>query len=188
VGTFEEYTMIIHPYLSIDIETTGLDCEKDRILEIGAIYDDGITPIEKLHTFRKIVQIDRLSGNPYALSLNRDLLLEISKNTGELKLVHSFNMWLSDLFYNSPLEGKPITLAGKNVGNFDLKFLIKEGFNYPYNHRIIDLGSMYLTDFGYIPSLNTINKSLNYKPVAHRALDDAMNVVKAIRHKYNCLN
>lgn len=172
---------MIQPYLSIDIETTGLDPEHDQILEIGAVYDDG----KELKMFRKIAKLERVSGSPFAMHLNSSLLKEMISNAPELSVnpVKDLNNWLNHLFYNTNLEGKPITLAGKNIANFDLKFLLKAGFNYPYRHRIIDIGSVYFSDFYYVPSLDEINQLLGLGPVKHNALDDAINVVKALRAK-----
>ena len=39
------------PYVSIDIETTGLDPETCQTLEIGAVFDNWTLPIRELPTF-----------------------------------------------------------------------------------------------------------------------------------------
>jgi len=65
-------------YISIDIETTGLDPVNDQILEFAAILEDTnskeIYDLDGLHSFEAIFAYERLVGNPYALSLNKRLL------------------------------------------------------------------------------------------------------------------
>lgn len=173
--------MIIQPYLSIDVETTGLDPLTDQILEIGAVYEDGISDIASLKTFRKIAKLTTIHGSPTALSMHADLFKEISEGVSEdlsIDPIKDLNVWLSNLF---GVNRTPLTLGGKNVAVFDLPFLIKNGFIYPYNYKIIDIGSCYYSKFGYVPSLSSINQLINQPNVSHKALNDAMNVVVAIR-------
>ncbi len=61
-------------YVSIDIETTGLDEEKCQTLEIGAIFDDWKRPIAELPVFRRVVAWNEVSGSPFAMALNAGLL------------------------------------------------------------------------------------------------------------------
>jgi len=44
---------------------------------------------------------------------------------------------------------------------------------------------MYFHAFGYIPSMDEINEHLNRAAVTHNALDDAYDVVHAVREHYN---
>jgi len=46
-------------YVSLDIETTGLNPENCQVLEIGAVIDDGTTPIEDCPTFQCYVDLGR---------------------------------------------------------------------------------------------------------------------------------
>ena len=62
------------PYVSIDIETTGLDSEHCQTLEVGAVLDDWKLPIDQLPRFRRVLTYDTVSGNPYAMALNANLL------------------------------------------------------------------------------------------------------------------
>ncbi len=66
-------------YISIDIETTGLDPEKCQVLSIGAVIEDtnDIKPLADLPTFHGVVLPNRIEGDPYAINLNRDLLQTI---------------------------------------------------------------------------------------------------------------
>ncbi len=66
-------------YISIDLETTGLDPENCQILTIGAVIEDtnDIKPLADLPTFHGVVLPNRIEGEPYAINLNRDLIQTI---------------------------------------------------------------------------------------------------------------
>lgn len=63
-------------YLSIDIETTGLDTVNDQILSIGAVIEDTNQPknFEDIPKFHGVIKRNRIEGGLYAINLNRDLL------------------------------------------------------------------------------------------------------------------
>jgi oligoribonuclease len=70
-------------YISIDIETTGIDREKCEILSIGAVIEDteNIKPIEELPKFHSAIKrYDRQGfyGEPTALIMNAELIKSIS--------------------------------------------------------------------------------------------------------------
>ena len=62
------------PYVSIDIETSGLDPATCQTLEVGAVIDDWKTPIDQLPRFRRVLTYETVSGNPSAMALNANLL------------------------------------------------------------------------------------------------------------------
>lgn len=63
-------------YISIDIETTGIDPELDQILSIGLVIEDtlDIKPIDELPSLHLVITNDRLQGNVFALDMNRDII------------------------------------------------------------------------------------------------------------------
>jgi hypothetical protein len=64
-------------YVSIDIETTGINREKCQILSIGAVIEDtnNPLPIEDLPKFHAaIIGREGLYGEPFALNMNKDLI------------------------------------------------------------------------------------------------------------------
>lgn len=64
-------------YVSIDIETTGLDLVNDEILSVGAVIEDtnNPLPIEELPKIHIIVTRERIrSGSLFAINLNRKLI------------------------------------------------------------------------------------------------------------------
>lgn len=67
-------------YVSIDIETTGLDRENDQIVSIGLAIEDtnNIVPVDKLPQLYIIVLHDRLAGSPHALTMNYGVIMAIS--------------------------------------------------------------------------------------------------------------
>lgn len=177
----EVYKINIKPFLSINIKTTGLDPENDMILSIGAVYVDGTSNLE----FEDFNYTNRITGSIQFIAMNSKIIDHINKS-GNLRysdrstrlLITRFEYWL-----RCASPSAHLTLAGNNVVNFDLPFLKKAGWMRETSHRVIDVGSMYYNEFGYIPSLGEINNLIGYKPVAHTALADAINVVEAIKHK-----
>jgi hypothetical protein len=68
-------------YVSIDLETTGLETENHQVLSIGAVIEDTTKPeiaVEDLPTFHGIIAHNELAGSPFALNMNRDLIEKIS--------------------------------------------------------------------------------------------------------------
>lgn len=84
--------MDLRPYVSLDIETTGLDAtEGDRVLSIGMVFDDGLlnTTIDQMPKINIGLKIDMsvlgtLHGNEYALDLNKNLIAYLKGETTEV--------------------------------------------------------------------------------------------------------
>ena len=71
------------PYVSIDIETTGLDPATCQTLEIGAVIDDWARPLDQLPVFRRVLAWEQVAGSPYAMAFNADLLKFIGNKPQE---------------------------------------------------------------------------------------------------------
>lgn len=170
-------------YISIDIETTGLDPEKHQILEFAAVYDDlkNPRPINQMLQFVRKIRWSDYVINDYCLRLHQKLLEEIEdRNDGNVicidQLGGHFNNWMG-------LLGIPpnYNVAGKNFAGFDGLFLKKVPYFSPWHYRVIDIGSMYLEKgMNEIPSLSDIVRVASPE---HRALPDALAVVQAVRAK-----
>jgi oligoribonuclease (3'-5' exoribonuclease) len=52
----------------IDIETTGLNPDPCDIIEIGAVIDDWLEPLELQPLFHCYIKQQQYKGEPYALS------------------------------------------------------------------------------------------------------------------------
>ena len=66
-------------YVSIDIETTGLDTEKCEILSIGAVIEDtnNPLPLDQLPSFHVAIKRENITGSMFAINMNRDLIEKI---------------------------------------------------------------------------------------------------------------
>jgi len=191
-------------YVSIDLETTGLSAKQHQILEFGAVIEDteNMLPIDELPTFHAYLNWETIVGDPYALAMNWKILDIISKpkdwetlgvrvlNPEDLGLV--FWNFIDKHFSNDDqnvFNGK-ITVAGKNFGNFDNQFLnnLPNFFHHVnFEHRFIDPGSVY-----FDPRIDEKPPSLEKcleraglkKTISHTAIDDAKDVITALRGKF----
>lgn len=181
-------------YVSIDIETTGID-DKSHILQISAVYDDLRSPIAELKTIDLPIKWDVMTHcEPYAMGMNAELLKKMMSrdfvtHTQDQAMEH----FMKFLYAVVDASGqKNIIFAGKNVASFDIPKLnifmsksdykLKE-FKRLTHYKTLDVGSLYYDVFKDNVSLSEINKLTNRAAVSHNALDDAFDVVYAVRHK-----
>lgn len=63
-------------YVSIDIETSGLNPDSNHVLSIGAIIEDTTKklPFEELPKFNAIVLQHNIQGSPRAITMNKDII------------------------------------------------------------------------------------------------------------------
>lgn len=134
----------------VDLETTGLDVDKDSILEIGVMITDLMGEPEAI--FSKIVHPASSLWEPKLDSFVRNmhtqngLISEIKKNTGMyVEYVEADVLAFLDDFYGiSPLEEKSLgPIHGSSV-HFDKKFIDKYMPNLSklFTHRIVDNSSL----------------------------------------------
>lgn len=187
-------------YVSIDIETTGLNPHIHDIVEFGAVIDDlaNPQPIEKLPTFQAILVQDHYRVTPYCMTLHQRLWSEIQERDEN---DHRF-MAIDDLPtafynflskngypYNEKKEAYDLTVAGKNFASFDLLFLKEQCFWHGINfkHRTLDPAVLYLD-----PKIDTelpgmglcLKRAGINEEVTHGAVPDALQVIKLIRHHF----
>jgi len=197
-------------YVSIDIETTGLDSENCDMVEFAAVVDDlnNQQPIEKLPKFQRYIYRHLYQGEPYALSMHKDLFLKLAKwQQGKERdmqvctpnnLMEEFYLFLKDCYVqhlNPKFEmGNPIKVlaAGKNFATFDIRFIEKLPNQDPYlvefNHRVVDPAMLYLnpaTDTGPPSMYECMKRAGIPGDVAHTALEDALMVVSLLRKKFS---
>lgn len=200
-------------YISIDLETTGLDPSINQIIEFGAVLEDTKRqiPLDDLPTFHAYITHPRgmLTGNVYALDLNADIINKI-KNKKELKnkynfikvehLAHDFLFWLFSNGFelkvkneNTPDEyrySETFNVAGKNFSSFDKLFLEKvPEFSklIRIRRRILDPAILCVDweNDESLPSLSECNKRTGFmNDVTHKAVDDAKDVIRILRHQY----
>ena len=129
-------------YLSIDVETTGLEKDRYQILSIGAILEDTTKKLsfEEIPKFHAAILHNEITGSPFALNMNKKIIEAIvqyqtaedqdEKNDlvqmtcmqfyREDQVVEGFYHWLYD---NGLVDFNPL-LAGQMVK-------IENGKSYP---------------------------------------------------------
>ena len=181
-------------FLSLDIETSGLNPKYDQVLQVGAIVWDTQNPLPRSEcpTYDVLIKHKAINGQPYALQMNNWILRILAgvdhppEGTLVLPPVEAdigFTEFINDNFGE---EGR-ITVAGKNVASFDLPFM-KSTFgaaNRRFRHRVIDVGPMYLMSKDEtVPDLATCLDRVGLEPtVTHLAPDDAWQVIQLVHFK-----
>lgn len=173
-------------YVSIDIETTGLNPETCQVIQIGAVLDDFSKPLREAPCFEILVRHKVYQGEPYALSMHPKIMRALADGEGVPAKAASDRLW-TWLRGNNILDG--FVVAGKNYGGFDKRFLEKlplwNHFIRPH-HASLDPGSLY-----FDPSVDTTVPSTGVclqraglrGTVAHTALADAWDVCRLLRYK-----
>lgn len=176
---------------AMDIETTGLEPERDQILQVALIeYDteeDQNKDINKLRSFNMFVKHDRITGSAFALAMNAWILKGIADKTlypviKASELVNALANW----FQISQYQLEKRTFIGKNVNGFDYQFLKRlDRFNEVVrpNYRFLDIGSMFFGQHSSsVPSLKDCAAFANYTYREHDALEDCRAVIACLRY------
>jgi oligoribonuclease len=178
-------------YLSIDIETTGLEPDMDQILSIAAVLDTPETrhlPVNELPFFHRLIRHERYHGNAIALAMNSEILRKIGEDDNESwtlpvgKVYETFIMWLQE----QGMTGRRMVAAGKNFASFDRQFLGRLDWRFKklFHHRSLDPGSMFVSSSDSVPPSTEEcgnRASLERNEKAHDALEDARYVVRLVR-------
>lgn len=195
-------------YCSIDIETTGLNPDNCDILQFAAVLDDlnNPKPIEQLPSFQScFIKDGPIVGEPMALSMHSAILKQIAdaqyKKIEYCEETKQRFMRIEDLpdalacFFlqnNVPQDRSgrlKVTVAGKNVAGFDLRFLkakIKHWGPISLYQRVLDPAILYLDHRNdtAVPDMKTCMERAGISgEVAHTALEDALTVVRLLRYK-----
>lgn len=181
-------------YLAVDIETTGLDDNYCQILEIGAVVETGDgTPVEELPSMQVYLLYDRIQGEPYALNMNADIIERILHHTPGYNYCspdYAYTTFEGFVYKHFPSGfGKEtrITLAGKNVATFDLRFLqkLKHWPGQRFHRRIIDPSIYYCsweTDIELPDTQKCIERAgLEVIGKLHNAITDCRVVIELVR-------
>lgn len=203
-------------YACIDIETTGLDSEKDQILEFGCVLDvwPPAVPIAELPRFQCYISHDRIEGHPMALAMNERIIGKIANRSaypedkfmdlGYLRVALE-GFLISNGFLDSkeieannsaPIGAKimkpSVTCAGKNFAKFDWPFLETAGifWNWTPRHRVLDPVTMYLRwEDEKPPALKDCLERAGINPKrfdAHTAIGDCEAVIALLRYGMCC--
>lgn len=177
-------------YISLDIETTGLNPERDQILQIAMVREDTsenpMPRVEDLPTFCCFVKHDRIEGDPYALAMNGWIIEALVTKYPTKHPVYDQEEMLSSalLWLDKFCPDQRLTAAGKNVAGFDMPFLPRD-IRRRFRHRVIDVGSV-MIDWhrSEVPSLGDLKRMHNMGDVSHDALEDARDVIRLLRKTY----
>ena len=194
-------------YVAIDVETTGLS-ERCGLLELAMVAEDTTQPflVEDLPYFRALFWPPDAVWEPFAMKMHRangllDEILSAERRDGEYAW-EVLRCWLrgndthgpygdvESVPLHAPLLSIPgtepqlpkIVAAGKNFAGFDKRFIgpIAKHFDY----RSIDPGSVFVDwSKDRLPGLADLVPPSGL--AKHRALDDARDVVLALRRSYD---
>ncbi len=182
-------------YVSIDIETLGFDENTCSLLEVGMVIEDLTKPVSELPRFQCYNIQDLYAGQIDAFAMHSEAFQNIKNRTPGFNYVDNEEVALSMFtfleksgYFERSSDGRiKVVLGGKNVANFDLKFLRKlPRFEkcFKVNHRMIDAGSAYYNPLQMkeIPSLDQCLEIAGIeKKVSHTAVDDALDVIRVMR-------
>ena len=152
--------------LWIDLEMTGLDPQKDRILEVATIATD--MSLNEIARFEAVVKVPktlmkrRMVGAFWDKnSMSRDALIAQNATGRPIKQVEKDLLDFINQYF-----GKEIYLAGNSIHQ-DRKFIEREmpELNQKLHYRMLDVSAWKI----YFE--NALNKKYT-KPEAHRALSD----------------
>ncbi len=195
-------------YISIDIETSGLSPKNCDIIQFAAVIDDlaNPRPIEELPKLVLYFKQPVYSGEPYALSMHSEIFKKLAKNNTrsegheifcEIKdLPYLLKGFLSRNGFGFTVDSNAtylkecyeVNVAGKNAAGFDIPFLkekISDWDGIYFRHRVLDPAILYYEkgDEALPDTKKCMERAGISGEVAHTALEDALVVVKLIRHK-----
>ena len=161
--------------LWVDLEMTGLDPKKDKILEVAAIATD--MKLEEIAKYEAVIRVSprlmksRMVGKFWEDNKSsRDALIEQNKTGKPVKAVErELTDFLKQHF------GSEIYLAGNSIHQ-DRKFIENEmpTLNKMLHYRMLDVSAWKI----YFE--NALNKKF-VKPENHRALDDINGSIEELK-------
>lgn len=175
-------------YVSIDIETTGLDPASCVMIEIAAIVDDTQLPFEEREEFHHYINPGNVTGSMEAIAMHLDKWPRIVED-GMLPAYVAAQL-LNFFTENFCGEGEMIhdkrpVVAGKNFASFDLNFLspwFAELGIIP-NYRYLDPTALWLEPEDVEPpdlAVCCVRAGIPFKD-QHDALEDAAAVCLLLR-------
>lgn len=172
-------------FLSLDLETTGVDPKTNQILEIGAILFDTEKDTKSCPAFDIRIKHPKhkLNWHERARQMNDQLYEEIytlNKTAFAPKKAFAlFEKWLEDNVHFR------VTVCGKNIAGFDIPFLQEAGFPTRkwFDSRVIDPAILFWKPSmdEYLPGSSEMYRRAGInQSVSHRALDDAAQVGRIV--------
>ena len=187
-------------YVSIDIETTGINEETCDILEFGAIIDNlkDIKPIATLPRFHCYFIKPEYNGSPTALAMHPIIFKRIANREKPYNYIsadrfgNQFKNFLLDNKFEQDKGRVYINAAGKNFAYFDARFLEKKtdiSKHVAFRHRILDPAPSFLnSNDTELPRTEECMKRMILKYKAnHTAIEDAEDVIRMVRFQWQKL-
>ena len=187
-------------YVSLDLETTGGHADRHQILELAAVVEDTRQPrpLAELPAFRRVVRHPEYVGTAGALALNAGLLAELARKEpnpelcAPAELVPQLREFLVQQgFRPDQHDCVAVTLAGKNIGPFDVPFLRQlPGWGTLVRNEpaLLDPAAFYLNwkKDTRLPTMSICKARAHFADdtVAHQALADALDVIQLLRPFY----
>ncbi|GAA3946967.1 hypothetical protein [Hymenobacter algoricola] len=187
-------------YVSLDLETTGGHADRHQIIELAAVVEDTrrLRPLAELPAFRRVVRHPDYVGTAGALALNAGLLAELARPgdnpercTAPELVAQLHGFLLAQGFRADKHDCVVVTLAGKNIGSFDVPFLRQlPGWGTLVRHEpaLLDPAAFYLNwrKDTRLPTMSICKARARFADtaVAHQALADALDVVQLLRPFY----
>ncbi len=182
-------------YISLDVETTSVKQKKpENMLMLSMVVEDteNIVPVEDLPHFTCYFNNsdDFYSGSSVAIAMN-SWIFEILAGRREANYpiynIHDISFKEAiEKFFNEQITMNKKFLAGKNVATFDI-FFLPQWLQSHFKARVIDPGCVFV-DFKseeIIKSLPNLKKKFGMgDTVSHDAREDAMDVIRILRKKY----
>lgn len=180
-------------YLALDVETTGLDPNLDQLLMASFIIadtEDDQTPVEHLPTLTLTFKHERISFASSAFPIVDALSFmpaykELMNTESAIPLEFGIQKLHEFLSLHNMVD-KKITLAGKNVMAFDIKFLAQMQFDtIQIHYRILEPAMLFTRSSDtVVPDLKTCCERADI-PYAltssHSAWYDASLVIRLLR-------
>lgn len=164
--------------LWMDLEMTGLDPAKDRIIEVGVIATDW--KFDEVGRYESMIKVNsglmkrRMTGDFWEKnSSTRDSLIEQAAAGKSCRLVESEILKFID---NNFGLRSPVYLAGNSIWN-DRKFIESEWpkLNARLHYRMLDVSAWKLV------FENKLNKKFT-KPEVHRAMSDIEGSIDELKY------
>lgn len=184
-------------YVSIDVETTGLDPRLHSLIQVAMVIDDTTwwktKAVEELPSGCTLVYPSDgvLKVDPKCPTLTSSLWQEycgeVSVNCNQMPRSGTLSSEIMDFLWpwrDKQWDGR-WTAAGKNFGGFDLPFLTAADpeCKHIFHHRSIDPSVLLVrADDVCLPGLGECKRRAGVAgEVAHTALDDALDVIRVLR-------
>ncbi|MFA5999921.1 MAG: hypothetical protein WC783_02995 [Candidatus Paceibacterota bacterium] len=190
-------------YISLNVQTTGLDPDDHQIIELAAILENTEVMLDDLPYFHAFVVDKNYLGSPDGLMLNKHNFEKIKNRkdpedpnarfVNKYVLAEELYEWMFSL--NMPenvfTSNKSIHLAGKNIASFDFQFLKRlhgcDTLISRINHSFIDPTMLYF-DFKKDSKLPSTYDCWDKMGVIYKcnfkAMEVAKNTIDLLRKKY----